>query len=462
MKKLFMILTMLVIGTFLFANAQVEAWDGKTVTIAGGRGYDAALKVWVSENYPGTWVELVKDKAGKETKVVTPGLAEKPIDAQNGYWDVEPLRFIYTDIDQTTGENVTMTALIAAGNAPDIYAGFVGRAGQYLVPEYALPLKVDESVWNKAILDTFKKDGKLYGLPWSLPVQGMAINLDVTNAAGYAVPEGAWTTDDYLEMMAAIKASGYEGDPTYLYAGSPSADYFWLNWWSAFGVKMFDKNFTRSAVNDTPALVEALTFMKGLVDAGYSPAASATNTVNEVLPGFREGKIATTGFRPNWVPDHLKVAIDQGKIDKAFAYTVKPFPVKPGVAFPAPIPGVGTCVLAHITDNPAKAKTLTEIVLFMADNAQQPAYGDILTRYDVEFTEEAAAKRAADLITLEIIAYTEQGGFMDPGYTYEWYDETRSAALPILRDLYNGAVSPAQAAKQYEDAVNAILKEYAR
>lgn len=418
MRKLIFIVLTMFIAVGLFA-AGVEEWDGKTVTIAGGRGYEEAIEA----EFPSI--------------------------------DVIPI-----DIDQTTGENITMTALLAAGTPPDIYAGFAGRAGQYLVPEYAEPLYIDESVWDTAVLDTYKKDGVLYGLPYSLPVQGMAINTDVVDATGYDIPERAWTIFDYVEMLTAVRDSDYEGDPTYLYAGSPSADYFWLNWFSAFGIELYDEGYTRSAFNDTEAGVEVMMFLKYLVDEGLSPAASATNTVNEVLPGFREGKIATTGFRPNWIPPHLQVAVDQGKIDEPFNYIVKPFPVKPGVVWPAPIPGVGTCVLAHIVDNPDKAKVLTDIVVFIAGTAQQPAWGDILTRFDVELTPEAQELRAADPMTIEIIAYTAESGFMDPGYTFEWYDETRSAALPILRDLYNGVTTPEEAAKQYEDKINSILREY--
>jgi ABC-type glycerol-3-phosphate transport system substrate-binding protein len=413
MRKLF-ILVFLVLCATVFATG-VDEWDGKTVTIAGGRSIEEAIE------------------------------AEFDV-------DVVPI-----DIDQTTGEDVTMTALVAQGTPPDIYVGFAGRAGKYLVPEFAMPLDIDESVWNQGVLDTYKKDGVLYGLPFSLPVQGMAINLDVVEAAGYDVPAGPWTIWDFAEMMEAVKQSDYEGNPTYLYAGSPSADYFWLNWFSAFGVELFaDGDYSRSAVNDTDGLVKCMTFLQTLVREGYSPKNSATNTVNEVLPGFREGNIAATGYRPNWIPPHLQVAVDQGKIDKPFDYTVKPFPVYPGVEWPAPIPGVGTCVLAHKTDNPEKAALLTDIVLFIADISQQPAIGDILTRHDIE--KDTATYGDPDPVTQQIIDYTEE--FMDPGYTYEWYGETRECALPILRDLYNMKITPEEAALRYEEAVNAILDEY--
>jgi ABC-type glycerol-3-phosphate transport system substrate-binding protein len=409
MKRLFLIAIVCLIAFQVFGEGGQEGpWD-REISLAGGRGYIEELEVI----YP-------------------------------------DVTFTAVDMDHSTGENITMAALMAAGTPPDIYVGFAGRAGEYLVPEFAMPLTVDESVWDQAVLDTYKRDGVLYGLPFSLPVQGMAINTDVTDAAGYTVPEGAWNTYDYIEMLEYIRQSDYEGWPTYLYAGSPSADYFWLNWFSAFGITLFDDGFTRSTFNDTTAGVEVMTFLKLLVDKGYSPEDSA----NEVLPGFREATIATTGFRPNWIPPHLKVAVDQGKIDAPFNYVVKPFPTAPGVAWPAPIPGVGTCVLAHITDYPEEAEILTEIVVWIAGKAQVNAVSDIMTRSDVVQEGET------DAITAEIIAFTQEAGFMDPGYTYEWYGETRECALPILRDLYNGVTTPAEAAKAYEDKVNEILAEY--
>ncbi len=440
MKRLFLFLMIALLALPVFAEGEGEVWADRVVTVAGGRGYGPDLEAMAAEKYPGTWIPTVRDAEGK---IIT-----------EGYWETPPLTFRYLDIDQTTGENVTMTALVAAGTPPDIYVGFAGRAGQYLVPEYALPLTVDESVWDQAVLDTYKHDGGLYGLPFSLPVQGMAINTDVTDAAGYDIPEGAWDIYDYIEMLVAIKDSGQDIWPTFLYAGSPSADYFWLNWFSAFGIELFDEGKTRSTFNDTSAGEEVMEFLKYLVDNELSPKDSAIRTVNEVLPGFREAGIATTGFRPNWIPPHLKTAVEQGKIKEPFNYTVKPFPVKPGVTWPAPIPGVGTCVLAHITDNPDKAKILTDVVVFIAGIAQAPSSGDILTRYDVVKDEEA------DAVTQTIIDYTAEGGFMDPGYTYEWYAETREGALPILRELYNGQITPAEAADDYAEMVDEILAEY--
>jgi len=412
MRRLAIVAMIILLATSLFAEPQNE-WDG-SISIAGGRGYVEQLEIQFPD-----------------------------------------LSFSTVDLDAVSGENITMAALLAAGTPPDIYVGFAGRAGEYLVPEFAMPLDIDESVWDQDVLDTYKHRGVLYGLPFSLPVQGMAINTDITDAAGYEIPEGAWNIYDYLEMLEAIQDSGYEGWPTFLYAGSPSADYFWLNWFSAFGIKLFDEDFRRSTFNDTPAGVEVMKFLAYIVMQELSPIDSAIRTVNEVLPGFREGAIATTGFRPNWIPPHLKTAVEQGKIAKPFNYTVKPFPTRPGVTWPAPIPGVGTCVLAHITDNAEKADILAEVVVYIAGTAQQTGTGDILTRTDIEKDEQP------DAITAEIIAFTKDAGFMDPGYTYEWYGETRAAALPILRDLYNGDSTPVEAAQAYEDAINDILQEYA-
>ena len=413
MKKLLMFMMMVLLATTLFAEGTTEEWD-RTISLAGGR-------IWVPE------LALI-------------------------FPDVE---FTAVDMDTVTGENVTMAALMASGTPPDIYLGFTGRAGQYLVPEFAMPLSVDESVWDQAVLDTYKHDGVLYGLPHNLPVQGMVINLDITDAAGYTVPDGYWDIYDFIDMLEAVRDSGQDVFPTFLYAATPSADYFWLNWFSAFGIELFaDGDHSRSAFNDTEAGVQVMTFLKYLVDNGLSPKDSATRNVNELLPAWDSGKVAATGYRVEWVPGRMKSAIDNGLLDKPFAFTAKPFPVKPGVDWPAPIPGVGSCILAHITDNQEKADILTRCVVYIAAKVQQLARDSILTRVDVVKNDQPIE------LVQEIIDFTEVGGFMDPGYTYEWYAETREGALPILRELYNGTMTPEEAAQAYEDMVNEFIDEY--
>jgi ABC-type glycerol-3-phosphate transport system substrate-binding protein len=293
----------------------------------------------------------------------------------------------------------------------------------------------------------------------------MAINTDILDRAGFPVPGDDWSMDDLLDMLEAIKQlPDYAGNsddgsgiwPTFLYAKNNTADYFYLNYFSSFGAELFsDNDYTRSAVNDTPGGVEAFRFLKLLVERGYAPPDAATRGVNELLPGFREGRIAVTGYRPNWIPPHQKAAMDAGKLDEPFNYVVLPFPTAPGIEGPPPMPGIGTGAYATATDDPVKAKILTELVeCVMSYQDVSATKGDIPTRLDIE-------RVAPDPETERIFGVADTAGFMDPGYTFEWYMESRAALPPILRDLYTGQITPEEAAQNYEDAINAILAEYA-
>lgn len=450
MKKTLFLIMILMISLSAFGEGKAESdWD-RVCTVAGGRGMAYLLEPFAEENYPGVWIEDVRDKNGDITV--------------KAHWDPPPLTFKYIDLDEALGDSRTMNFLVAAGTWPDIYVGFVGSFGQFMTLETGLPLDIDESIWDPAILATFKREGKLMGLPHTLPVQGMAINTDILDRAGFPVPDEDWNMVDLLDMLEAIKGlPDYAGNsddgsgiwPTFLFAKAPVADYFYLNYFSSFGAELFSNNdYTRSAVNDTPGGVEAFRFLKLLVDRGYAPPNAATRDVSELLPAFREERVAVTGYRPNWIPSHQEAAIKAGTLGEPFNYVVLPFPTAPGIDSPPPMPGIGTGAYATKTDDPVKAKILTELIVHvMSYQAVACTKGDIPTRTDI-------VRVAPDPQTARIFGVADTAGFMDPGYTFEWYMESRAALPPILRELYNGRITPEEAAQNYEDAINAILKEY--
>ncbi len=453
MKRVFlflMILFSLCFAAIAEGNAEEEEWN-RVITVAGGRSRAYLLEPFAKENYPSVWVKNVLDDQGN---VVT-----------KAHWDPPPITFRYIDLDEALGDSRTMNFLVAAGDWPDMYIGFVGSFGQFMTAETGLALDIDESVWDPAILATFRRDGKLMGLPHTLPVQGMAINTDILERAGFPVPDEDWKMNDLVDMLEAIKQlpdyAGNSADgsgiwPTFLFAKNNTADYFYLNYFSSFGVQLFaDNDYTRSAVNDTPGGVEAFRFLKLLVDRGYSPPDSATRGVSELLPGFRDTSIAVTGYRPNWIPPHQAAAIKAGEIEEPFNYVVLPFPTAPGITGPPPIPGIGTGAYGTATDDPVKAAIISALIEHAMGYQEIAATkGDIPTRIDV-------ARSAPDPETGRIFDAVDISGFMDPGYTFEWYMETRAALPPILRELYNGRITPEEAAQKYEDAINAILAEYA-
>ena len=105
-------------------------------------------------------------------------------------------------------------------------------------------------------LDLFRKDGKLYGLPFSTPPSVMFYNQDLFEQAGLESPnelakQGKWTWEEFEKAAKAI-SSGTGADRVY------GANFFrdWTNWillssysWSN-GSGPFDKEMTKFTWND--------------------------------------------------------------------------------------------------------------------------------------------------------------------------------------------------------------------
>lgn len=69
-------------------------------------------------------------------------------------------------------------------------------------------------------LAAYEHDGKHYGIPNSLTVHSMLLNLDLFEAKGVEPPkDGRWTYDEFVEKMKALSGDGVYGFSTYLLPG---------------------------------------------------------------------------------------------------------------------------------------------------------------------------------------------------------------------------------------------------
>ena len=195
MKRIGTIILLILLAATLYATAEKEA-QPVTITVLTGPNlpdvdglprYDYAI-ARLKQDFPNAEVELLQ-------------------------------------IDFTDGSQLTMTALLAADMAPNVYIDFIGRASTYITPDYALPLDGLVRDLDAYIdLKPYTRAGKVYALPDAASAQGMAVNMEIMEEIGFT-PTWDWTIADFLEMAARVKDK-YNGEKwaTGMFAANQSGD----------------------------------------------------------------------------------------------------------------------------------------------------------------------------------------------------------------------------------------------
>ena len=186
----------------------------------------------------------------------------------------------------------SLTTAIAGNKAPDLV---------YLIPDQIpkfakLVEPVDEYLpeetkgdYRDNVRQAVTIDGKLMGAPILMGANPLMCNKKVLDAAGVEAP-GTW--DEMLEIAPKLKAKGF--DVTNYYA-DPSATLnqsFYPLLWEAGG-DVFSEDGSRTAF-DGDAGVRALTFLKELVDRGYTEKELITGIPAFEQTHLAQGKVACT------------------------------------------------------------------------------------------------------------------------------------------------------------------------
>ncbi len=415
MKRLCFLLILVILATGVFANGSRE--DYKITVLHSGDG-----TLTNGESVLGRAVEL--------TKKDFPGLE---IDLQQ--------------IDLSTGAPITMDTMIAAGTPPDAYTDSMVRLSRYIIPEYALPL---DGLVDSAYLytDPLKRGGKLLALPMNGAAQGMALNLDLLEAAGYEVKDG-WTDKDFLEMCQKVKEysdkTAKEVYGTGLFAGNQSGDYLWMQWFAVFGVKLYAEDYAESTQVDGGE--KAWAFLKLLKDKGYVPENSASLTDDDYALMWSKGMLAATAFYSGWTEVYLKSALEQGLIDK-------PHRIK-FVSFPNNAP-LCTNWSGFIVNKDTKYPKETVAFVKYATDAYiqqvQVKYG-----YSIAYRSDISAASDSEQLN-QIVGVVAKNGLYDLGVTNSWFAEVRGQGFPILQGVLSGKITPKEAAELYTQKVNEIIR----
>ena len=350
----------------------------------------------------------------------------------------------HIDVDLSTGSTLSMDALVASGQAPDVYFDAPMRTAKYMVPEFALALDGYATDWADylpSVLDAVKRGGKIYAFPGWGWMTGMCLNLDLLAAAGASVPDD-WTTGDFLVMAGKVKAKGKYA--TYLFAQDQSSDQWWMPWFAAFGARYYAPgDYSRSTLR-SPQAVKALNFMKSLIDLGYVRPDAAATTDDDALADFQAGKVAAGSMQAA----HIGTP--------SFKFRFVSFPHDTGVA------GVGAA--AGTSAAVVKASKDAERNKAAADLAWTITGKDALT-YVGYFTPGSypSRKSVTDIggqteFDRQIQVIATRNGVLDMGIASPKFTAVRGLMFPLLQQFYTGKMSAEDVMKTYEAIVNKELE----
>lgn len=254
-----------------------------------------------------------------------------------GFEDDNPDITVNLEVQSWDNLNDVVTTKVQGGSAPDImnggpFAGFAADDLLYPVEDVVSPETLAD--FQPSFVENASVDGVQYGLPLIASARTLFVNNDLLEEAGVTAPT---TWDELLEAGKAISALG---DGVYGYGlplGSEEAQAESAIWFYGGGGGFGDAD---AITIDTPANLEAATFIQKLVDEGATqPDAGATDRT-PLIDVFVQGKIGMIEGLPPTVGQ-----IEEGNPD--LDYSLVPIPTRDGSPFTL---GVADHLMAFTND----------------------------------------------------------------------------------------------------------------
>jgi len=301
-------------------------WDPVWAEVIGN-----AINAWQEDYCPGAEVELIQQP-----------------------WEQ------YWDLLQTNA---------AGGDLPDVFNMSQDRFYFYADNDALLNLQpywdeygVDTTVWGTGLVDPYRwgEDGDLYAGPVNWDTVALFYNKDMFDAAGLDYPTADWTWDDFASAAAAL--TDPEND---VYGASVYTEYQagYANWIAATGTTpVVDAERTQCTLTE-PGSIEALTFLKDLLDQGYMPSVSIQGgaNANDAFNYWLNERVAMVSGGSWKLPEAIANA--------TFNWDVVQLPKHPDTGISRPILHSVGYVAASNSDNPDLAANL--ILYLSSDEGQQ-------------------------------------------------------------------------------------------
>jgi multiple sugar transport system substrate-binding protein len=146
-----------------------------------------------------------------------------------------------------------IAAMVAGGTAPDVITlssgdmeQFATRGALAALDDYA-PSPFRTGLFSDAVLDLGRIDGKIYGVPIAVSIQGLGYNQSALERLGMDAPPPTWGYDEYAEYCTAIHKADAKLYGSHDFAARLDAFQMYL---LASGRKLYDGPELAASVED--------------------------------------------------------------------------------------------------------------------------------------------------------------------------------------------------------------------
>jgi len=167
-------------------------------------------------------------------------------------------------------------AAVASGNGPNVAAMHVDDIGTAAAQNSIVPiqdiadaLKLQESDFSPVVWQGGLYQNKRFGIPLDVHPLAMYWNKKVFTKAGLDPEKPPMTKDDFEEALKTMKGKGIKGYWVSPFQFTGGLTFFGLIY--QFGGSVLSDDLKTATWDQDPA-VQALTWMRSMVDQGYSPA----------------------------------------------------------------------------------------------------------------------------------------------------------------------------------------------
>lgn len=310
------------------------------------------LTMWVWDE---VWADVIGQSIAAWEENYCPG-AEVELVQQpwNQYWDL-------------------LQTNASSGDLPDVFNMSQDRFYFYADNDALLDLQpywdqygVDTTVWGTGFVDPYRwgEDGDLYAAPVNWDTVALFYNKDMFDAAGLDYPTADWTWDDFREAAAALTDADAD-----VYGASVYTEYQagYANWIAATDTTpVVDAERTQCTLTE-PGSIEALTFLKGLLDDGYMPSVSIQGgaSADDAFTYWLNGRVAMVSAG-SW-------KIPQAMDEATFNWDIVQLPRHPETGISRPIVHSVGYVAAANSDNPDLA---ANFILYLASDEGQTFFAE--------------------------------------------------------------------------------------